>query len=104
MCTPARFGRYLISYEPSPLSSDLGVAEGHALAAARLTVARGVVRDEREGERLARDARPRALDAACPLSTRGGTRLVRLVRGGGGGVGGDLAVYLRARRVRGAPR
>jgi len=24
-------------------------------------------------------------DAACPLSTRGGTRLVRLVRGGGGG-------------------
>ena len=28
-------------------------------------------------------------DAACPLSTRGGTRLVRLVRGRGGG-GGDL--------------
>jgi len=29
-------------------------------------------------------------NAACPISTRGGTRLVRLVRGGGGGVaGGD---------------
>jgi hypothetical protein len=29
-------------------------------------------------------------DAACPLSTRGGTRLVRLVRGGGKGGGGDV--------------
>jgi len=29
--------------------------------------------------------RTRVRDAACPLSTRGGTRLVRLVRGRGGG-------------------
>ena len=30
------------------------------------------------------EACARVRDAACPLSTRGGTRLVRLVRGGGG--------------------
>ena len=30
-------------------------------------------------------------DAACPISTRGGTRRVRLVRGGGGGGGGASA-------------
>ena len=32
----------------------------------------------------------RVRDAACPLSTRGGTRLVRLVRGRGGGEGGTF--------------
>ena len=35
-------------------------------------------------------------DATCPLSTRGGTRLVRLVRGkgGGGGEGGHKRALL----------
>ena len=33
-------------------------------------------------------------DAACPLSTRGGTRLVRLVRGRGNGGGGGISTSL----------
>ena len=36
-------------------------------------------------------------DAACPLSTRGGTRLVRLVRGRRGGGAEDLRI--RAQKV-----
>ena len=41
-------------------------------------------REQHRGDRRPRQ-RPRGLqDAACPLSTRGGTRLVRVVRGGGG--------------------
>ena len=41
----------------------------------------------REGRGMPRAFRARG-GAACPLSTSGGTRLVRLVRGGGGGGGG----------------
>ena len=46
-------------------------------------------------------------DTACPVSTRGGTRLVRLVRGRGGGVGqrgraGATARRRAATRARGA--
>ena len=39
------------------------------------------------GGRLCRCRAAAVRDAACPLSTRGGTRLVRLVRGKGGGGG-----------------
>jgi len=49
-------------------------------------------RSGRQGKRRARafsGAKPKygVRDAACPLSTRGGTRLVRLVRGRGEGLG-----------------
>ena len=52
-------------------------------------------RSGRQGKRRARafsGAKPKygVRDAACPLSTRGGTRLVRLVRGRGGRVGARL--------------
>jgi hypothetical protein len=40
---------------------------------------------------------PPSPDAACPLSTRGGTRLVRLVRGKGGGLAGEEVVVRHAR-------
>jgi len=39
---------------------------------------------------------------ACPLSTRGGTRLVRLVRGRWGGAWGAGPEHLAARQERGA--
>jgi hypothetical protein len=88
LCTPARFGRYLISYEPSPLSSTWASPK--------------VTRSPPRALRLPEESYETSVkasvspathvhapwDAACPLSTRGGTRLVRLVRGGGVGWGG----------------
>jgi len=70
-------------------------SEGRALGA----VAGAVGAERRRGECVG-GQQPHhgatACDAACPLSTRGGTRLVRLVREGGGG-GADLRA--RAERV-----
>ena len=52
----------------------------------RAALDRPVAQEDRASRR-----RVQLRDAACPLSTRGGTRLVRLVRGRGGGGGGGLA-------------
>jgi len=66
--------------------------EGGVAGAYRAGERRGAARDKRhDGEGwVVGEAQPdanllRGGDAACPLSTRGGTRLVRLVRGRGGG-------------------
>jgi hypothetical protein len=72
----------------------------------RAALDRPVAQEDRASRR-----RVQLRDAACPLSTRGGTRLVRLVRGRGRGGGGtrprrlaELPAVLTRRRVGRPPR
>jgi len=60
---------------------------GAASAASATSASTCTVRPRHKGPALRRATRPGVKDAACPISTRGGTRRVRLVRGRRGSPG-----------------
>ena len=84
------------------LRVQLGPAAGRARPLEGIHHAARCLEEEAVGVELAlggEDGVPRPLvlrDATCPLSTRGGTRLVRLVREGGGGVAPRRSLSARA--------